>query len=50
MVGLSMMGLEDQGEYQSQLDEDLEPEQGSLGIKGEQGRGRIQVSDLYSLL
>lgn len=50
MVGLSLMGSEDQGKYQSQLDENLEPEQGSLRIKREQGRERIQVSGVCSSL
>lgn len=38
------MGLEDQGRYQSQLSEALEPEEGGLKIKGEQERRKIQDS------
>lgn len=39
----SRVTARDQRKYQSELDEDLEQERGSLRIKGEQGRGRIQV-------
>jgi len=41
---LSLIGLEDQGKHQSQLDEDLEPEQGSLKGKRREGEFKFQMS------